>query len=766
MLVTASLCTLSTEAALAADWAGRPNIILCMADDQGWGDVAYAGHPVIKTPHLDAMAAEGLRFDRFYAAAPVCTPTRGSVMTGRHPNRFGCFSWGHALRPQERTIAAALKTAGYATGHFGKWHLGSVQKNSPVNPGASGFDVWLSAPNFFDNDPILSREGIAVQTTGESSMVTVDAALRFIREQAAEHKPFFAVVWFGSPHVPHQAAEEDRALYDDQDKKRQHFYGEITGLDRAVGKLRAELRTLGLHTNTILWYCSDNGGLPNLGSTGGRGHKASIYEGGLRVPAIIEWPARIPLPRVTNVPANTSDILPTLLDIVGVKTQADRPLDGISLVPLLDGTMTARPKPMGFWNHPTPGIRTPSAEWMSELLEAQKAGRDITDEARIRSNAGRIDTQYPTATFPGHSAWLDWPWKLHRIHLRDKPLTIELYNLVDDHQETTDRSAEHPERIQAMLADLEEWLRSVVRSLNGEDYRTNDGHTGRTYSNPIIDRIGPADPHVIRYQGKYYLYPTWGGKGYHVFVSDDLVRWERQGECYTDPRRGAWAPDVFHHAKGDGRFYLYYSVNDPEGNKLIGVAVADNPLGPFADQGTLVKGAIDAHLFQDDDSRIYLYYAETTPGYNRIVVQPMADLLTTGGERTILIEPTEPWETRGARIAEGPWMLKRDGVYYLMYSASPADGPNYAVGYATSQSPTGPFVKHPGNPIARQGNGVYGPGHHCVIEGLNGRLWMVYHQQNSEQPGWKRFLAIDPLWFDPAGVIHTRTTRGTTHPSP
>ena len=111
-------------------------------------------------------------------------------------------------------------------------------------------------------------------------------------------------------------------------------------------------------------------------------------------------------------------------------------------------------------------------------------------------------------------------------------------------------------------------------------------------------------------------------------------------------------------------------------------------------------------------------------------------------------------------------MLKRDGVYYLMYSASPADGPHYAVGYATAQSPTGPFAKHPGNPIARQGNGVYGPGHHCVIEGLNGRLWMVYHQQNSEQPGWKRFLAIDPLWFDPAGVIHTRTTRGTTHPSP
>ncbi|MEJ2701736.1 MAG: sulfatase-like hydrolase/transferase [Sedimentisphaerales bacterium] len=185
----------------------KPNIVLCMADDQGWGDMAYNGHPILKTPNFDAMAAETLRFDRFYAAAPVCSPTRGSVMTGRHPNRFGCFKWGYTLRPQEITIAEALKTAGYVTGHFGKWHLGSVRRGSPVNPGASGFDEWLSAPNFFDNNPILSREGTAVQTEGESSMVTVDAALEFIRKHAHTPQPFLAVVWFGSPHAPHRAIE-------------------------------------------------------------------------------------------------------------------------------------------------------------------------------------------------------------------------------------------------------------------------------------------------------------------------------------------------------------------------------------------------------------------------------------------------------------------------------------------------------------------------------------------------------------------------------
>jgi arylsulfatase A-like enzyme len=449
----------------------KPNIVLCMADDQGWGDMAYNGHPVLKTPNFDAMAAAALRFDRFYAAAPVCSPTRGSVMTGRHPNRFGCFKWGHTLRPQEITVAEALKKGGYVTGHFGKWHLGSVRKGSPVNPGASGFDEWFSAPNFFDNDPILSRQGRAVETQGESSTVTADAAIEFVRKHAKTAQPFLAVVWFGSPHGPHQAIEQDRALYADQKKNFQHFYGEITGMDRAFGKLRKELRTLGIHKNTILWYCSDNGGLPKVGTTGGRGNKGQIYEGGLRVPAILEWPSRIAKPRTTTVPCNTSDIYPTLLEIAGVRLKSQLPLDGISLTSLIDGTMTARPKPMGFWNHPTGGISTPSAKWMSELLQAQKAGNEVGDRSRLRLDAGEIATQYPQDSFPGHAAWLDWPWKLHRIQDKRQRVRLELYNLADDRGEQNNLADREADRVSSMKSELEAWLRSVVRSLNGKDYR-------------------------------------------------------------------------------------------------------------------------------------------------------------------------------------------------------------------------------------------------------------------------------------------------------
>jgi beta-xylosidase len=288
----------------------------------------------------------------------------------------------------------------------------------------------------------------------------------------------------------------------------------------------------------------------------------------------------------------------------------------------------------------------------------------------------------------------------------------------------------------------------------------------RIYTNPIIDIIGPADPAVIKHEGQYYLYPTWDGNGYDVFTSADLVHWENRGKCFTAPQGGAWAPDVFHYVRGDKKFYLYYTVG-PLKAKQVGVAVSDSPLGPFEDKGVLVEKAIDAHMFQDDDGKFYLYYVELyeTPG-NRIRVQPMEDPLHKKGDSSLIVLPLEPWERTDDWIVEGPWMIKHNGAYYLMYSGSGAMGPNYAVGYAKSDSPMGPFIKYSGNPIAKRGDGIFGPGHHSVVEGPKGGLWMVYHQKVDEGRNWKRFLAIDPLWFDGDGVIHVKTTRGTPQPGP
>lgn len=447
----------------------RPNIVLVMADDQGWGDMAYNGHKVVQTPNFDEAARTGIRFNRFYAAAPVCSPTRASVMTGRHPNRMGVFKWGYPMRPQEQTIAEVLKSAGYSTGHFGKWHLGSVRKKSPANPGRNGFDEWLSAPNFYDNDAILSHKGKAIQTKGESSAVAADAAIRWMTEQSKQPNPFLAVVWFGSPHSPHRAIERDLKLYDSQPKNLQNFYGEITGMDRAFGKIRSALSELKIRDNTILWYCSDNGALPRVGSTGGfRGNKSKVYEGGLLVPAILEWPEKIKEHTESDERANTSDIFPTLLDIAGINMPHRRPMDGVSLTPLLTGKKIQR-NGMGFWDFAAKGIGTPSAKWMGDLLKAQQAGQDL--EPHVASlNAAKLPTpKYPTDKFPGHSAWIDGNWKLHRIE-NNKGITWELYDLAIDPYEKENVIDSNKERANSMKPKLNQWLTSVVDSLNGKDY--------------------------------------------------------------------------------------------------------------------------------------------------------------------------------------------------------------------------------------------------------------------------------------------------------
>ncbi len=465
----------AARVALAMTWLGlagpllaadaRPNVVLCMADDQGWGDVGYNGHPVLKTPVMDAMAASALRLDRFYSAAPVCSPTRGSVMTGRHPNRFGCFSWGYTLRPQEVTVAEALQSAGYTTGHFGKWHLGSVRAESPVSPGHSGFDEWLSSPNFFENSPLMSHKGKVVQTEGEGSAVIVDAALRFIRAAAGSQKPFLAVIWFGSPHLPYEALPADRALYPDQPEKVQNYYGEITAMDRALGHLRDELRSLGLAQNTLLWYTSDNGAT-GAGSTGGlRGRKGQLWEGGIRVPTIIEWPAKIPTPRHSSMPCGTVDIYPTVLELAQARVAHQPPLDGESLLPLIEGRREVRQHPLGFWDYPGKGIATRSADLLKELQAEQQANKPAPPQA----DPGLITQRYSPSELPGHAAWIDGPWKLHRLTVKGRT-TYELYNLADDAQETTDLAAGQAKRVDAMKAALQAWQESVIRSLNGEDY--------------------------------------------------------------------------------------------------------------------------------------------------------------------------------------------------------------------------------------------------------------------------------------------------------
>ncbi len=279
-----------------------------------------------------------------------------------------------------------------------------------------------------------------------------------------------------------------------------------------------------------------------------------------------------------------------------------------------------------------------------------------------------------------------------------------------------------------------------------------------TYTNPIINEIGPADPCVIFYEGTYYLYPTGDNVSYHVYTSTDLVHWKKGKRVFEPGERNVWAPDVFHNPT-DGKFYLYYTVN-----QRIGVAVADAPDAKFKDIKTLYKRAIDAHMFRDDDGKYYLYYVQF-PGF-RIHVQPMKSPMEKEGKPIEILKPTEPWEKISGDVTEGPWMLKHKGTYYLLYSGTGANSLNYAIGYATAKKPTGPFTKYEGNPIVSRNEQAFGPGHGCVIKDGADQLWSVYHQQKDDTQEWNRFVCIDPLWFDENGVLHGKATRGTPHPVP
>ena len=468
-----------------------PNIVLLMGDDHAWDEVAYNGHPHLKTPVLDEMAGSGLRFDNFYSAHPSCSPTRGSVMTGRHPNRYGTFAPNFSIRPEEITIAHILRDAGYTRGHFGKWHLGPVKADSPTNPGAMGFDEWLSHDNFFELDPTFSRNGGPPEKfEGESSEIIIEETVRFIGEAKQRGQPSFSVVWFGSPHEPYQGLPDDLALYDDIPEKYndrevrltdnetgapttrplgdvlRERYAEITAMDRAIGRLRRFLSEEELHENTIVWYVGDNG-IPSSGraTTPFRGQKGDVYEGGVRVPGVLEWPRRVPQPRVTDVPAVTSDMLPTLCAAAGAPLP-DRTLDGIDLSPLLDGGMTERPSPICFWSYPTGRVADADPYIDPQLQEGTTPLVKLMDGKATRSFRNFHQPPIAEEDYGGARAILDNRYKL----VVDADANQELFDMTVDEAEEVNVAKEHPEVTERLAAEMREWQASVLKSLTGSDY--------------------------------------------------------------------------------------------------------------------------------------------------------------------------------------------------------------------------------------------------------------------------------------------------------
>lgn len=417
-----------------------PNVVILITDDLTWGDLACHGNPVTRTPNLDRLHRESARLTR-YCSGPLCTPARAALMTGRHPYRtraFDTYLGRSTIDPDERTLAEVLRDRGYATGLFGKWHLGD---HHPSRPHDKGFQEalyhhggGLRQPSNLGRDayfdPDLMHNGRLVRAPGYCTDIFTDAAIRFIGQNRSG--PFFVYLATNAPHSPHEVAEEWAEPYRrlDVPETWARLYGMNENIDWNLGRINIALDQLGLSQNTLLIFTSDHGACPsakingrNRFNGGLRGQKGSMYEGGIRAPCFWRWPAHFPAGRDVDRIANPIDFLPTIAAACGASAPADRAIDGVNLIPLLSG-------------------RLEPVEWPDRSICMQWHRGDIPQRYR---NAAIIRQR--------------WKWCCPDGTNRD-----ELYDIETDPFEKQNVAAAHPDLVKTLRAEYENWFADVSRT--------------------------------------------------------------------------------------------------------------------------------------------------------------------------------------------------------------------------------------------------------------------------------------------------------------
>jgi arylsulfatase A-like enzyme len=441
---TLLLCSATSTSAQEASLDNPPNIVTILADDLGWADVGY-NQGEIRTPHIDKLAKRGRRLDSFYVQ-PQCTPTRAALMTGKYPSRLGMHfgvilaysQWGLPL--QEVTLPTLLKGAGYRTAMVGKWHLGHhAQAYLPENRGFDHFyGCYLGSHDYFTHKHPrgghdLHRNRKPAYDQGYATDLFGDEAVKIISNHD-QTDPLFLYVAFNAPHDPWQAKPEDMDKYPKMQGNRRKYAGMVASMDDAIGRIVASLEDAGMTDNTLLVFCSDNGG-PFAGDVTDngplRGGKGETYQGGVLVPALAVWPGQIPAGSVSNEMIYIGDLYPTFADIAGINL-ADR----------------------------------------KDSLD----GQVVTNTLIKGSPSGRRELALISGPDWFWNAVIQWPWKLNmattgtlpqRLALNDggrNEPALQLFNLKDDPYEATDLSADHPERVEKMRAVLDQHISSAVPS--------------------------------------------------------------------------------------------------------------------------------------------------------------------------------------------------------------------------------------------------------------------------------------------------------------
>ncbi|MGB2823487.1 MAG: sulfatase [Phycisphaerae bacterium] len=447
------------RAAENAPSANTPNFIVIYADDQGYGDMGCYGSQTLKTPNWDRMAAEGMRFTDFYVTAPVCTPTRSSLMTGCYPRRIGLHQHvlfpnsTKGLNPSEITIAELLKARGYATMCIGKWHLGHQRQWLPTRQGFDSYygipfsnDMWLPAEMSYAKDatlpadldaeqrkagvrkrstvPLMRDEEVIEYPADQATLTEryTAEAIKFIT--ANKGKPFFLYLPHTMCHYPLHVSEKFKG------KSGAGLLGDvIMGMDWSTGEILKAVKELGIDERTLVIYTSDNGPAP--GSAGPlRGKKGSTWEGGMREPCIMRWPGKVPAGKVCSQVATIMDLLPTLAGLAGAKVPADRVIDGKDIWPLISGQ---------------PGAKTPHEAFFYHTAQGQLAA--------VRSGKWKLHIKVPAARRPR-------PKKGEKPAPKPKPPAVALYDLGADIGEKSDLAEKHP--------DVVERLRGLLKTFDAE----------------------------------------------------------------------------------------------------------------------------------------------------------------------------------------------------------------------------------------------------------------------------------------------------------
>ncbi|OHB75286.1 MAG: arylsulfatase [Planctomycetes bacterium RBG_16_55_9] len=440
---------------IANDSPGKPNIVFILADDLGFKDVGYHGGS-IKTPNIDKLASAGTRLEQFYVQ-PLCSPTRSSLMTGRYPMRYGLQvgvvrPWAdYGLALEERTLAQGLKEAGYATAIYGKWHLGHV--SSKYLPTSRGFDHqyghYNGALDYFthvrDGGLDWHRNDKPLHEEGYTTKLIADESVRLIEQQDTS-RPLFLYVPFNAVHSPFQAMPSSIDVYKHISEKRNRIYAAMTTyLDEAIGRIVSAIEKRGLTRNTLIIFCSDNGGVGGVADNGLlRGQKAQLYEGGIRVPAIAVWPGVLKAGAIVNEPLHIVDMYPTLLKLAGARLEQALPLDGKDAWPTI-----------------TEGKPSPHEDILFNVTPANGAIRcgdwKLVHNGSIgANNAGEKVEQN----------------------------TYELFNLAEDPYEKNDLSATRPVKLAEMKRRLESYANQAVKPNVPPNRMPEDFKVPKTWGHP------------------------------------------------------------------------------------------------------------------------------------------------------------------------------------------------------------------------------------------------------------------------------------------